>query len=350
MSFKLALNAGHGLYTKGKHCLDTIDPNETREWYLNSRICSKIEKKLESYADYSLIRLDDTTGKTDVALKTRTIKANEFDADFYLAIHHNAGIHGGKGGGIVAYVYTYPDDESIAWQKALYDEVVAATGLKGNRSKPLSRANFHECRESAMPCVLLECGFMDSTVDTPIILTEKFADQVAEACVKVIVEKAKLMKKATPKPATTTSTKTVYYKKYTGESKSIVDALNAIGVDSSFANRTKIANLNGIKDYKGLASQNSSLVKLIKEGKLIKEIKTVTSTTTTTPKPTVKYFKKYTGDSRGIANALKELGEQYSYSYRAVVAAANGIEGYKGTATQNSSMLNLLKAGKLIKP
>ena len=30
--FKLALNAGHGLYTEGKRCLKSLDPKETREW------------------------------------------------------------------------------------------------------------------------------------------------------------------------------------------------------------------------------------------------------------------------------------------------------------------------------
>jgi hypothetical protein len=55
-------------------------------------------------------------------------------------------------------------------------------------------------------------------------------------------------------------------KKYT----SIVDALNSIGVDSSKANRTKIANANGITGYKGTASQNTSMLSLLKAGKLKK--------------------------------------------------------------------------------
>ena len=45
-----------------------------------------------------------------------------------------------------------------------------------------------------MASVLLECGFMDSKTDVPIILTDKFAEQVASACVKVIVQKGKLTK------------------------------------------------------------------------------------------------------------------------------------------------------------
>ena len=195
--FKIALNAGHGHYTPGKRCSKSLDPNETREWDLNSRICNKIEEKLKTYDGYSLIRLDDTTGKVNVALKTRTDNANKFGADIYLAIHHNAGINGGKGGGIMAFTYTSVDAETKDWQKRFYDAAVKYSGLKGNRSNPLAKADLHECRESKMPAVLMECGFMDSATDVPIIITDKFADDVATGLVEVLVEKGGLTKKET---------------------------------------------------------------------------------------------------------------------------------------------------------
>lgn len=96
---------------------------------------------------------------------------------------------------MVAYVYLIIDADTKDWQKKLYDAVIAEMGLKGNRATPLATANFHECRESKMPAVLMGCGFMDSVTDVPIILTENFADQVASACVRVIVSKAKPSKK-----------------------------------------------------------------------------------------------------------------------------------------------------------
>ena len=62
-----------------------------------------------------------------------------------------------------------------------------------------------------------------------------------------------------------------YYKKYTGNSKSIVDALKSIGVeDTSIRNRQLIAEKNGIKNYSGMASQNLKLLNLLKAGKLKK--------------------------------------------------------------------------------
>lgn len=193
--FKIALNAGHYKGTLGKRCLKKLDKNETREWVLNDRICDKIEKKLKEYEDYQLLRIDDTTGSTDVSLSKRTTKANSWGADFYLSIHHNAGVKGGKGGGVMAYVYTKASAQSKEWQKELYNAIIKNTGLKGNRATPITSANLHEVRETKMPAVLLECGFMDSATDVPIILTDDFADKVASACVEVIVKKGKLTKK-----------------------------------------------------------------------------------------------------------------------------------------------------------
>ena len=199
--FKIALDAGHGKYTAGKRCLKSLDKNETREWILNARICEKIEAKLKAYDGYKLLRVDDPTGATDVPLKTRTDTANAWGADLYFSVHHNAGINGGYGGGIVAITYTRVNAVTVEWQKAFYDELIKQTGLKGNRATPCAQMNLHVCRETKMPAVLVELGFMDSKTDVPIILTDKFAEQCATAIVAVIVRKGGLTKKATASPA-----------------------------------------------------------------------------------------------------------------------------------------------------
>lgn len=192
--FKIALDAGHGYYTPGKRCLRSIDPNETREWWLNDRICDKVEQKLKAYGGYSLLRVDDTTGKRDIPLEERVKKANNFDADIYLSIHHNAGVSGGSGGGIISIAYTKASAKSKEYQKLIYDDLIKHTGLKGNRSNPLPLQNLFVCRETSMPAVLVECGFMDSTTDVPIILTESFAEKCANALVESLVEIGKLTK------------------------------------------------------------------------------------------------------------------------------------------------------------
>lgn len=195
--FKIALTAGHYKYTAGKRCLKALDPKETREWTLNDRIADKVEKLLKSYDGYQLIRTDDTTGEKAISNTARITAANNFKADFYLSIHHNAGINGGSGGGIVAYVYTKVGQTTKDWQKELYNALIKHTGLKGNRAQPLASSNLEELRETSMPAVLLELGFMDSKTDVPVILSEKYADQCAAAIVEVLVKKGGLVKKPT---------------------------------------------------------------------------------------------------------------------------------------------------------
>ena len=68
------------------------------------------------------------------------------------------------------------------------------------------------------------------------------------------------------------------------------------------------------------------------------------------PKYEVEYYKKYTGQSNSIVDALKAIGlPNPTLLYRRKIAKVNGISNYIGTANQNTKMLNLLKEGKLKK-
>lgn len=216
--FKLALCAGHGKNTAGKRCLKELDKNETREWVLNSRVCEKIQKILKAYEGIEIKRMDDTSGKTDITLSKRTQTANSWGADFYLSVHHNAGVSGGTGGGIVSITYLKVDDETKSWQRELYDKLLLETGLKGNRANPLCAKNLAVLRVTAMPAVLLELGFMDSATDTPVILTEEYAENCAKAISEVIIEKAKLKRKETEKVPQKVCPK-VEYQVYTARDK-----------------------------------------------------------------------------------------------------------------------------------
>lgn len=77
--------------------------------------------------------------------------------------------------------------------------------------------------------------------------------------------------------------------------------------------------------------------------------KTNTSASTTSNKTTSNTIKatSYTGNS--IVDGLKSVGVNSSYSYRQQLAQANGIKNYTGSASQNTTLLNLLKQGKLVK-
>lgn len=183
-----------------------------------------------------------------------------------------------------------------------------------------------------------------------------------------------------------------YYPKYTGSSTSIATALSAVGVNSSYAHRKEIAAANNIANYSGTAAQNTQMLNLLKQGKLVKAGSsaepTSSSTTTTqsaqqtqpvqtyvqtaqqqqpassstnsaTPMVIVKnedgsdiYFKACSSSQLSIDNALRSIGESAwaNYAGRKAIAAANGWTSYSGTAAQNTSMLNMLKKGTLKRP
>lgn len=179
--------------------MKSIDTKETREWVLNNRIANSISSKLSGYEDVEIIRLDDPTGKKDVTLTQRTDKANDEHkkkkVDILISIHHDAGIKGGSGGGITAYTQHISQSASVKYRNALYEKLIKHTGLKGNRANPKTTANFHITRESLMPAVLLELGYMDSRTDVPIIQSEKFVNDVGNAVVEFLVEEFKLVEK-----------------------------------------------------------------------------------------------------------------------------------------------------------
>ena len=187
MSVKIALDAGHCLTTLGKRCDKNVDPNKTSEWWLNNRIATYMEDELKNY-DAEVMRVDDVTGKKDISHSARCKAANTFGADIYFSIHHNAANKLFAGGGIVVYVWKKADAQLLEWQKIVYDNLIAETCLKGNRATPLGKANFDVLVKSNAQAILVEHGFMNSTVDTPIILTDEFARKCAKANVKSLVE------------------------------------------------------------------------------------------------------------------------------------------------------------------
>lgn len=192
---------------KSKRCMAALDPKQTREWILNDRIADMLEKALASY-DCEVLRVDDTTGATDVPLKDRVKKANDWKADMYISIHHNAGLNGKKGGGTVVYYYSNKAERK-AQAQALYNAIVAKTGLVGNRFSKVIKNGFYVIKNTNMPAFLIENGFMDSPTDVPIILSEKHAQNTAEAILSFVVDKLSL---AGGKAVTTpnTSTETAY--------------------------------------------------------------------------------------------------------------------------------------------
>lgn len=298
---KIAIDAGHGINTAGKRT-----PSGEREWTFNNKVAQALINRLNDYQNVQITRLDDPTGKRDVPLKERTDKANKFKADVLISCHHNANT-GKWGAWAGTETYHYPNSTSgRKLAQAIHPNVVKAYGL---RDRGIKSANFHMLRESRMPAILIEGGFMDSTIDIKKLrddnVLKRAGINIADAVAKYLglKEKSKqtvasgstyTVKKGDTlsgiaKRFNTTVNKLVSVNNISnpdlirvgqklnlGNSKStnknvtsykgssIVDYLNLGGNKhlggSSFANRKKLAEQHGIKNYRGTAAQNTQLL------------------------------------------------------------------------------------------
>lgn len=197
--FKIAYAAGHWLGNP-KGIPTYMGLGDIREWTLNDRVAYHFARAALGYEDVEILRLDDSTGKTAIELEDRAAAANKWGADFVAEFHHNGGINGGTGGGVVAF--SYPGSaKGKEYRNAIYDAVIAAGGLRGNRAEPVQEKAFDILCLTSAPAVLMEYGFMDSKTDAPVIVTDAYSKLVAYATMEGIARVAGLKKKAVQEEA-----------------------------------------------------------------------------------------------------------------------------------------------------
>ncbi len=201
---KIAWSAGHGLLTPGKR-----SPNDEREWSFNNKVVIAGMRQLAKYVGVEQLRVDDPSGKTDVPLRERTDTANSWGADLYISCHHNAftGTWGNHSG-VETFTFKHPqaNPKSVSIASKIHPKVVEAMKLK---NRGLKTANFHELRETKMPAVLIEGGFMDSRIDILKMRNYQYMKAQGEAIANGIVEYFNLIPKVivqpieSPKPPST---------------------------------------------------------------------------------------------------------------------------------------------------
>lgn len=235
----IALDAGHWLYQAGRRVWKIFDSEETREWVINNRVISHVQKMLEEY-ECKVIRLDDPDGLTLISLHDRVVQANNQKADIVISQHHNGAINGGSGGGLVVFRYT-DTKLSLNYQK-LYDSILARTGLKGNRSEPTPEANFYILKKTNMEAYLIEGGFMDSSVDSKIIITPEYAYKAAIGIVDFLKWRFNLQKKpVVVAPKEQPLPEGMYFRvvalsaKYRSNAEAMQAKLKELGIDSFLA-------------------------------------------------------------------------------------------------------------------
>jgi N-acetylmuramoyl-L-alanine amidase len=107
--------------------------------------------------------------------------ANNLPADLFISIHGNT-YEDASASGTESFYY---HDESLALAETIHKHVFQATGLKDRGVKV---ENFFVLRETQMPSVLLELGYLTNPGDEAKMWTSEFQEAVAAAIVDGIRE------------------------------------------------------------------------------------------------------------------------------------------------------------------
>lgn len=169
---KIIIDAGHGPTTAGKRSPD----GRLREFHFNSAVADEVKKRL---------LLDGHTvifshhPEVDVPLHERTQLANRLKADLFISIHANAAGSGFNGAsGIETFTYSHPQKAS----EQLAEAVQLALCLAVKRpDRGVKKADFAVLRDTHMPAILVECGFMTNREELALLQSAVYRKRCATA-------------------------------------------------------------------------------------------------------------------------------------------------------------------------
>ena len=162
---KIFVDPGHGGSDPG------AVGNGLREKDITLQISKRIKDLLANYEN-TQVKLSRETDQT-LSLKQRTDMANAWCADYLISVHINAG----GGTGYEDHIYPNTGGITAANQNVIHEEIMKQVDLKDRGKK---RSNFHMLRESKMPAMLSENGFIDSASDATNIKDAAFIERIAQ--------------------------------------------------------------------------------------------------------------------------------------------------------------------------
>lgn len=181
----IALDDGHGMETAGKRT--PLIPELGRVIHEN-----EFNRAVVNYLDEELRRCGFETlmvapGDGDTSLSERTNLANSKNADIFVSIHYNA--YDGKFDGYDPEglsIHIYPGSQSGRKLAECVLKYLKEGTPQKNRG--IVESNFHVLRETNMPAILSENGFMDNKREAMLMLDENFQKEVAQEHTKGICD------------------------------------------------------------------------------------------------------------------------------------------------------------------
>lgn len=183
---KIFIDPGHG----------GSDPGATANGLEEKDVCLTIALKLRNILNQEYeghtVKLS-RTADTTLILNQRTDMANRWGADYLVSVHINAG--GGTGFESYTYNGSYVGkDETNQLRHLIHNEIVKGTGFN---DRGMREANFHMLRESIMPGILTENGFIDTSGDVSKLKSSAFLNRIARGHASGLAKALGLRKKDT---------------------------------------------------------------------------------------------------------------------------------------------------------
>ena len=199
--YLIALDDGHGMETPGKRTTPL-----TKDLYINGKLIRKkgqvikeneFNKAVVNYLEKALKRcgfdvLLVAAGDSDVSLKTRVSRANKANADAYISKHYNAvgGKWQSKAKGLVTIIHYNSSNTSKVLAKNVHEElwklhaVHKCTNYGVRKDTDVSGFSLYVLRNTKMPAILTESGFMDNLTEAVDMLDPTFQKADAEGTCK----------------------------------------------------------------------------------------------------------------------------------------------------------------------
>ena len=184
----ITIDAGHGgnNSTAGKRAAN----GDFYEWDINDKVADVLKTKLEAQG-YTVERLDDVSGQTDVSLNTRLARAKEKGSDLHISIHQNAldDIMWSNATGTETY-YSNNGGWSIKQlAQDIAERMANYIGTFNRGAKGTTNELFitREFTRSGIDAILIEGLFMDNEQDVQTMQTDEYIESYAQAIFDGIV-------------------------------------------------------------------------------------------------------------------------------------------------------------------
>lgn len=175
---RIMVDPGHGGGDAGAR-----GPEGAKESMINLGISLKLRDKLQGLgAEVRMTRdTDRKVSHPDATqreeLRARVAMANSWPAEVYVSVHSNSAANSAAHG-TETYHSRNASSKSREMAANVHEEMVKATGF---RDRGVKAANFHVIKNTHMPAILVETGFVSNPVEEKHLIDPAMQDKMAQA-------------------------------------------------------------------------------------------------------------------------------------------------------------------------